>query len=460
MSARDAMSARQLPNSLDAEQSVLGSLLLDPSKCVIVANLLVEADFFSRRHQMIYRAILELSGKNEPFDAVTLGEWFEGQGIAELVGGSRYILELASTTPSAYNVVAYANIVRNKSLLRQALDISDRITQSAWEPDAIPETIADNAIRDMMRIGRSSQSYEITIREACGQVIQEMQATFDRNGELPGITTGLKALDQKLGGFHSGDLILIPARPSMGKTSLLGYCVAMAAKSGKRCGLISGEQPGKQIAARLMAAASRVDASKFRNADLDDAELARVSATIVGVQALPMWMYDRSAPTITEVIRTARKWKMEHHIDALYVDYAQRVTGEGKDRYSQVSDVARSLKTLARELDIPVIALAQVNRSVDSRPDKRPGMGDISDSGELEKEADQVVILYRDEYYNADSADKGVAELIVEKNRHGPTGVIKCGWNERYMDFFDLAFGRERSAVDRYEANDWSARYD
>lgn len=454
------MSARQLPNSLDAEQSVLGSLLLDPSKCAVVANLLVEADFFNRRHQMIYRAILELDAKNEPFDAVTLGEWFEAHGIAELVGGSRYILELASTTPSAFNVVTYSHIVRNKSLLRQALDIADRITESAWKPDAMPEAIADSAIRDMMRIGRTAQSFEITIREACGQVIQDMQSAFDRNGGIQGITTGLKALDDKLGGFHAGDLILIPARPSMGKTSLLGYSVAMAARSGKRCGLISGEQPGKQIAARLMAAAARVDASKFRAAGLDDAELSRVSATIVGVQTLPIWMYDRSAPTITEVIRTARKWKMEHHIDALYVDYAQRVTGEGKDRYTQVSDVARSLKTLARELDIPVIALAQVNRGVDTRADKRPGMGDISDSGELEKEADQVVILYRDEYYHNDTQDQGVAELIVEKNRHGPTGVIKCGWNERFMDFFDLAFGRERAAVERYEANHWSPHND
>ena len=447
--------ARQLPNSREAEQSVLGALMLDPSKVAVVAAIVVEADFFARRHQMIYRAITELDAKSVPYDAVTLGEWFESQGIAELVGGTRYILELASTTPSAYNAVAYARIVRNKSLLRQALDIAARITTDAWAPDAQPDVIADGAIRDMMQIGRTSQSWDITIMDACRQVVEDMQAAVDRNGALSGVTTGIKALDEKLGGYHASDLILIPARPSMGKTSYLGYAVACAARSGKRCGLISAEQPGKQIAARLISAASRVEASKFRSADLDESEWARVAVKSAEVMSLPIWMYDRSAPTMREVIRTARRWKMENNIDALYVDYVQRIIGDGKDRYAQVSDVARGLKNVARELDIPVIALAQVNRSVDSRADNRPGMGDIADSGELEKEADQVVILYRDEYYHPDTQDKGVAELIVEKNRHGPTGIIKVGWNERFMDFFDLAFGREREAVERYEATNW-----
>jgi replicative DNA helicase len=449
------MSARQLPNSIEAEQSVLGSMMIDPRKVPVVADILSESDFFTKRHQMIYRAISELDAKNEPFDAVTLADWFKAQGIAELTGGWQYIVGLANNTPTASNAETYARIVRSKSLLRQTLDIADRIAGSAWEPDAHPQAIADGAIRDMMMIGRTSQSYEITIREACGQVIKDMQETFDRNGQLPGITTGIKQLDEKLGGFQKGDLILIPARPSMGKTSYLGYAVARAGKAGKRCGLISGEQPGKQIAARLMSAAARVDASKFRSAAMDDVEWSKVFSSSPDVAALPLWMYDRSAPTMREVIRTARRWKMEHDIDALYIDYAQRVTGEGKDRYTQVSDVARSMKTLARELDIPVIALAQVNRSVEQRTDKRPGMGDIADSGELEKEADQVVILYRDEYYHQDTPDKGVAEFIVEKNRHGPTGIIKTGWNERFMDFFDLAFGNERAAIERYE-HSWS----
>lgn len=444
------------PCAVEAEQAVLGGLMLDPLAYDRIADRLSEADFYRRDHALIFRAIGELVGKGEPADAVTLGEWFESKGIAEMVGGMAYTIQLANTTPSAANIASYARIVREKSQLRKVIDAVTSACESAWHPDAEPATVVDAAVRSLMGIGKAHTDHEMTIREALRRLNERMMKLHASGGALPGIPSGIAELDDKLGGFQDGDLILIPARPSMGKTSLLGFCVAHAAGKGFPVGLISGEQPGEQIALRLVSARSKVDAHRIRNAHLDDHEWPKLTTANADLASMPLWIYDRSAPSIDELKRVARKWKQQHGIRGLYVDYAQRIDGKGRTRYEQVSEVARELKTLARDLNITVIALAQVNRSVEQRADKRPGMGDIADSGELEKEADQVVMLYRDYYYNAESPDKGVAELIVEKNRHGATGVIKVGWDSAHMDFYDLANGREARIVRDYESREWA----
>lgn len=440
------------PHAIESEQAVLGGLMLDPAAFDRIADRLNEADFYRRDHALIFRAIGELHAKREAVDAVTMADWFDAQGIAELVGGSSYILKLANATPSARNITDYARIVRGKSVLRQAIDAATECAGAAFMPDADPAQVVDGAVRALMAIGRAKTDSEMTLREALGRLNTRMGKLHALGGGIPGIVSGIAELDQKLGGFQEGDLILIPARPSMGKTSMLGFSVAAAARAGIPVGLVSGEQPGEQIALRLVSAASKINAHNIRNADLQDHEWPKFTRAMTDLVSLPVWICDRSAPHIDEIKRLARKWKQQHGIRALYVDYAQRVEGTGRTRYEQVSHVARELKTLARDLGIPVIALAQVNRNVESRPDKRPGLSDIADSGELEKEADQVVMLYRDDYYHADSADKGIAELIVEKNRHGATGVIRVGWDAAHMDFFDLAHGREAKIVRDYES--------
>ncbi len=444
------------PHAIEAEQAVLGGLMLDPRSYDRIADRLSESDFYRRDHAMIFRAIGDLTSQREAADAVTLADWFEAKGIAELVGGSRYILELANTTPSAANIGSYARIVRAKSQLRLVIDAATNACAMAFDPDAEPAVVVDGAVRALMGIGKAHTDHEMTMREALRRLSDRMVKLHASGGALPGIPSGIAELDDKLGGFQEGDLILIPARPSMGKTSLLGFSVAHAASKGFPVGLISGEQPGEQIALRLVSARSKIDAHRIRNAHLEDHEWPRLTNANADLAVLPLWIYDRSAPTIDELKRVARKWKQDHSIRALYVDYAQRIEGKGRTRYEQVSEVARELKTLARDLNIPVIALAQVGRDVEKRNDKRPGLGDISDSGELEKEADQVVMLYRDDYYHAESADKGIAELIVEKNRHGATGVVKVGWDAAHMDFYDLANGRETRIVREYEARHWS----
>lgn len=444
------------PCAVEAEQAVLGGLMLDPQSYNRISAFLAEADFYRRDHALIFRAIGEMVDRGEPADAVTLGDWFEAQGVAELVGGVSYVYKLANATPSASSIGSYARIVREKAQLRRVIDAATEACTSAWAADAEPSAVVDAAVRAMMGIGKSHTEHTLSMREALRRLSDRMTKIHANGGVLPGVTSGIAKLDKKLGGFQDGDLVLIPARPAMGKTSLLGFCVAHAGSHGIPVGLVSGEQPAEQIALRLVSARSKIAAHRIRNADLQAHEWPKLTIANADMAAWPVWIHDRSAPTIDELKRIARMWRHQHGIRALYVDYAQRIEGKGRTRYEQVSEVARELKTLARDLGIPVIALAQVNRSVEQRQDKRPGMGDIADSGELEKEADQVVMLYRDDYYNAESSDKGVAELIVEKNRHGATGTIKVGWDAEHMDFYDLANGREARIVRDYEERAWT----
>lgn len=444
------------PCAVEAEQAVLGGLMLDPQSYNRISAFLAEADFYRRDHALIFRAIGEMVDRGEPADAVTMGDWFEAQGVAELVGGVSYVYKLANATPSASSIGSYARIVREKAQLRRVIDAATEACTSAWAADAEPSAVVDAAVRAMMGIGKSHTEHTLSMREALRRLSDRMTKIHANGGVLPGVTSGIAELDKKLGGFQDGDLVLIPARPSMGKTSLLGFCVAHAGSHGIPVGLVSGEQPAEQIALRLVSARSKIAAHRIRNADLQAHEWPKLTIANADMAAWPVWIHDRSAPTIDELKRIARMWRHQHGIRALYVDYAQRIEGKGRTRYEQVSEVARELKTLARDLGIPVIALAQVNRSVEQRNDKRPGMGDIADSGELEKEADQVVMLYRDDYYNAESSDKGVAELIVEKNRHGATGTIKVGWDAEHMDFYDLANGREARIVREYEERNWA----
>lgn len=439
------------PCAVEAEQAVLGGLMLDPQSYNRISAFLAEADFYRRDHALIFRAIGEMVDRGEPADAVTLGDWFEAQGVAELVGGVSYVYKLANATPSASSIGSYARIVREKAQLRRVIDAATEACTSAWAADAEPSAVVDAAVRAMMGIGKSHTEHTLSMREALRRLSDRMTKIHANGGVLPGVTSGIAELDKKLGGFQDGDLVLIPARPAMGKTSLLGFCVAHAGSHGIPVGLVSGEQPAEQIALRLVSARSKIAAHRIRNADLQAHEWPKLTIANADMAAWPVWIHDRSAPTIDELKRIARMWRHQHGIRALYVDYAQRIEGKGRTRYEQVSEVARELKTLARDLNIPVIALAQVNRGVEQRADKRPGMADIADSGELEKEADQVVMLYRDDYYNAESSDKGVAELIVEKNRHGATGTIKVGWDAEHMDFYDLANGREARIVRDYE---------
>ncbi len=433
------MTPRIPPNSTAAEQAVLGGLMLSDKAWHKVGHMLTAEDFYERRHGLIWTAVAELQDAGKPYDAVTMADWFESHGIGGLEGLSTYVLQLANATASAANIAAHADIVRDKAILRRTLDALHEATESAWAKDADAVSTVDAAIRSLMGLMRSHRGSECSIREAAKKAFQRISEIHAAGTTLVGVTTGLADLDEKLGGLHKGDLVVVGARPAMGKTAMLLGMALAAARAGTSVGFISAEQPDEQIAARAISSLSRVASHRLRCADLEEHEWARASGAVADMREMPLRIMDRSAPDLSEVLRTARNWSHMYGIKALYIDYLQRIASPAERRFEAVGEIARGLKNLARDLGIPVVVLAQVNRTVDTKADKRPRMGDLSDSSEIEKEADQILMLYRDEVYNADTKEPGIAEIIVEKNRHGPTGFLKLSWRPETMQFGNLA---------------------
>jgi replicative DNA helicase len=411
------------------EQSVIGALLLAPESFRAVEDLLTGEMFSRTDHRTLFYAVGDMVSAGHPVDVITLGEWIGDPRL------SPYIIELASNTPSAANIRAYAQLVRDDWTRGQMRAVGERIA-GLGKGDVT--AALDEALAELMRLSHTSQRHEYSLRDAMSMAYADMQATRERGGKIPGIPSGIDKLDAILGGWHDSDLIVIGSRPAMGKTSLL-LNFSDAAGMSYAHGIISAEQPALQIAGRAMSLASGVGASAMRAGTVDDADYGKLHASIKALVNRKVFIYDRSAPSIGEVCRIARKWHHQHGIKALLVDYIQRIEGGAGDRkHEKVGDVARQLKNLARDLNIPVIALGQVGRDVEKREDKRPHMGDLSDSSEIEKEADQIIMLYRDEVYEPDSAHKGTAELLIEKNRHGPTGFVRCAWLAETMRFANL----------------------
>ena len=435
------------PHSIEAEQAVLGGLMLDANALDRVSDKLGEDDFYRKDHRLIWRAINNLAQRHMPLDPVTLGDWFEANGFADFMGGTSYLIDMANATPSAANIAAYADIVREKSLHRKIIDLSTRLTESAYEASGDSAELIDTGIANLMRMQRVHANSEWTLGQALSKAYEAAEAAKARGGAIPGIPTGLSKLDEVLGGWHNSDFVVIGARPSMGKTALLLNVALGGEVAG---GLVSTEQPVVQIGSRLLAIEGGINASRLRNGSHDSNDLGKMSFAVQRLLERQLMISDRSAPTIADVQRMARRWRQNHGMKVLLVDYIQRIKGNDPraKRVEQVVEVTEGLKDIARELDIPVVALAQVNREVDKRTDKRPGMGDLSDSSSIEKEADQIIMLYRDEVYNRDSADKGAAELLVEKNRHGPTGFVRVAWHAETMRFRDWA-------PDHYSADDF-----
>lgn len=434
------MGLRVPPQAVDAEQSVLGGLMMSPDRIDAVSTRLVEDDFYRRDHRFIYRAMLELARRGIPHDAITLGEWFVKNDI-DWVEPS-YLMQLVNDTPSAANVEAYAAIVREKAVRRRVIDVATQMVENAFGAEQDAAELVDGGIAKLMGMQHVEKSTEYTLRQALTIAYDAADAAKARGGKIPGIPTGLTELDDVLGGLHKSDLIIIGARPSMGKTALL---LNMALGDAGDAGLISTEQPVVQIGSRILAIQGNVNASRLRNGSHDDEDLARLfnatAALLDPENPRELMICDQAGMTIGELQRIARRWKQKHGIQRLLVDYVQRVKGNDPraSRIDQVGEVAIGLKDIARELNIPVVALAQVNRDVEKRTDKRPNMGDLANSSEIEKEADQVLMLYRDEIYNKDTPDKGIAEISVEKNRHGPTGFVRAAWQAETMRFRDLS---------------------
>ncbi|MGD9583790.1 MAG: replicative DNA helicase [Lysobacterales bacterium] len=435
-------SLRVPPHSIEAEQAVLGGLMLVPESWDRVADRLVEADFYRRDHQLIYRAIGELQAHNQPADAVTLGEWFEAQGIAELVGGSRYILELASTTPSAANITAYAEIVRDKSVLRKLIDAGSEITGNAFQPEGRSTQdvleLAEQAVFRIAEAGARGRQGFVPMRSAVKEAFELLQQRFENKGAVTGLPTGFTDLDVMTAGLQPSDLIILAARPSMGKTSLAVNMAEYAAlKTKKAVAIFSMEMSASQLAFRLISSLGRINQQHLRTGDLQDEEWPRVTSAITLLGESKIFIDDTPGLSPVELRSRARRLKKEHDLGLVVVDYLQLMTvpGNKENRATEISEITRGLKGLAKELNVPVLALSQLNRSLEQRTDKRPVMADLRESGAIEQDADVILFIYRDEVYNKESPDKGLAEVIIGKQRNGPTGLVKLTFLGQYTKF-------------------------
>jgi replicative DNA helicase len=434
------------PHSIDAEQAVLGGLMLDEHAWERIADKLGEEDFYRKDHRLIFRAIGDLASRNQPCDAVTLGEWFESSGLADEVGGVAYVIQLANATPSAANILAYAGIVREKSVLRQLIEAGTQIVGDGFQPEGRKsEEILAEAEQRVFHIAetgaRGKKSY-VEMRAAVHEAFQILSRRYESKDAVTGLATGFADLDEMTSGLQPADLIIVAARPSMGKTALAVNMAEHAAiKSRKAVAIFSMEMSASQLAFRLISSLGRIDQQHLRNGDLAEEDWPRVTSAITLLSETKILIDDTPALSPAELRARARRMKRQYDLGLIVVDYLQlmAVPGNKENRATEISEISRGLKALAKELNIPVIALSQLNRSLEQRTDKRPVMADLRESGAIEQDADVILFIYRDEYYDKESADKGLAEIIIGKQRNGPTGTVKLTFLGRYTRFESTA---------------------
>jgi replicative DNA helicase len=431
------------PHSIDAEQAVLGGLMLAPDALDKVADRLAEMDFYRKDHRLIWRAINELANKGMPCDAVTLGDWFESNGLAEMVGGASYLIELANSTPSAANIAAYAEIVREKSVMRQLIDAGTSITEDGYRPEgkSVQEVLesAEQRVFHIAESGARGKKDSVSMREAVKDAFRLLTERYENRGQLTGITTGFTDLDNLTSGLQPSDLIIVAARPSMGKTAFSVNIAESAAMRGKKAVVIfSMEMSSSQLAFRLISSVGRVHQQHLRNGTLEEEDWPRVSNAIALLSEAKIFIDDTPGLSPVELRSRARRLHREHGgLGLIVIDYLQlmQVPGNKENRATEISEISRNLKALAKELKVPVIALSQLNRALEQRNDKRPVMSDLRESGAIEQDADLILFIYRDEVYDKETANKGIAEIIVGKQRNGPIDTVKLTFLGQYTKF-------------------------
>jgi replicative DNA helicase len=431
------------PYAIHAEQSVIGALMLDKQSWDKVAEVLIDDDFYRRDHQLIYRAIRILADKQSPLDVITLSESLEQLGWLEECGGLAYLATLAKETPSAANIEAYANIVREKSILRQLIHSGAEIADLAYSPQG-RETIEliESAEQTVFRIAdqyRRKGSGFSAIKPLLGKAVERIQSLFDQEGHITGASTGFSDFDEMTSGLQNSDLIIVAGRPSMGKTTFaMNIAEHVAIKEQLPVAVFSMEMPGEQLAMRMISSLGRIDQHRVRTGKLEDDEWPRMTSAIAILAETKLFIDDTPAMTPTEVRARCRRLAREHDgkLGLIVLDYLQLMQSPGAEsRVNEISDISRQLKGLAKELNTPVIALSQLNRSLEQRPNKRPVMSDLRESGALEQDADLIVFIYRDEVYNKDTTDKGSAEIIIAKQRNGPIGTTRLTFLGQYTRF-------------------------
>lgn len=435
------------PQSVQAEQSVLGGLMLDNQAWDLIADRIGEQDFYRKEHRLIFRAIQKLAEADSPFDVITLSEILERENALDDAGGLRYLGTLAKDTPSAANIAAYADIVRERSVLRQLIHAGTEISNAAFRPQGRGTTdlleFAEQRVFEIAEQRRRGTGGFVGIKTLLAKAVDRVEKLYSQEGSLTGAATGFSEFDEMTSGLQPSDLIIVAGRPSMGKTSFaMNMAEHIAIKGSKPVAVFSMEMPGEQLAMRMMSSLGRIDQHKVRTGKLDDDEWPRLSSAIHILEKARLFIDDTPAMTPTEIRARARRLTREHgQLGLIVLDYLQLMQSpeNAENRVAEISHISRSLKALAKELDVPVIALSQLNRNLEQRPNKRPVMSDLRDSGSIEQDADVIVFIYRDEVYHEDSPDKGSAEIIISKQRNGPIGMSRLTFLGQYTRFENYA---------------------
>jgi replicative DNA helicase len=437
---------KTMPHATEAEQSVLGGLLLDNQAWFQIADLIVEGDFYHRNHTLIFRAIAALSAQNIPFDVITVSDWLEKQNLLSTAGGFEYLVNVARNTPSAANIATYAEIVRECSVLRQLNRVGTEITESTFDAqNRSPSELLEDAEKKIFAIAEQTNRKGgfLPIRQILTKAIDKIDELFQKNTSITGVSSGFSDLDDKTAGLQPSDLIIIAGRPSMGKTSfVMNIAENVAVGSHLPVAVFSLEMPGEQLAMRLIASLGRIDQQKVRTGRLDDDDWPRLTMAINMLAETKLFIDDTPGLSPSEIRARARRLvREEGQLGLIVIDYLQlmQLSGGKENRATEISEISRALKALAKELQVPVIALSQLNRSVEHRQDKRPQLADLRESGAIEQDADLVMFIYRDEVYNEESPDKGTAEIIIAKQRNGPIGMVRLAFRGQFTRFENFA---------------------
>jgi len=439
-------SLRMPPQNVEAERSIVGSILVDKDAIIKIADILDPEDFYDNRNGLIYKAMKDLFEKRMPIDIVTLSEILENTDLMKSVGSAGYLAEIVNGTPSSANIVFYAAIVRDKSILRRLISAGANITELGYEEDQNISDVLDKAEQSLFSIAESSQKNKfIAIKDVLTDAFERIdQIHKDKdNGALRGVSSGFKDLDCLTAGFQKSDLIILAARPSMGKTSVaLNMAEHVAIESKIPVAVFSLEMSKDQIVDRLLSSQAGVDSWKLRTGNLSDDDFPNIGYAMGVLSEAPIYIDDSPGGNIMDIRTKARRLQMEQNLGLIIVDYLQLMSGSSKgndgNRVQEISEISRGLKSLARELNVPVIALSQLSRAVEHRDDKRPQLSDLRESGSIEQDADIVMFLYREEYYHPETEKKGITEILIRKHRNGPIGNIELFFNPSQMRFADL----------------------
>jgi len=434
------------PHNLEAEQSVLGAIFLDPEAIVKCSAMLTSDDFYRNNHQKIYASMLQLNANGNPVDVITVSQLLKQREQLDEIGGIGYLTNLANFVPTAANVEYYANIVEKSAVMRRLIRTATQIVSKGFAANEDVTDILDEAERKILEVSqRRSSGGFIPIKDALLDVFHRIDFLSKQKGSITGIPSGFQDLDRMTSGFQKSDLIIVAARPSVGKTAFaLNIAQNVGVRANQSVAIFSLEMSASQLVQRIICAEGNIDASKIRSGRLEtEEEWDKLTLAIATLSEADIFIDDSPSITVADIRAKCRRLKVEKGLGLIVIDYLQLIQGRGKsgeNRQQEVSEISRTLKAIARELEVPVIALSQLSRSVEQRQDKRPMMSDLRESGSIEQDADIVAFLYRDDYYDQESEKKNSIEIIIAKQRNGPVGTVELGFQKQYNKFVNMNF--------------------